>query len=322
MLNYILRRLLQALVTLLPVTAIFYVVIRNMPTNSALQMPLIFGLSHRLPLNLQFKMADHVWNLNIPWAKQYFLWVGQTLSGTFGKSFYIHEPAIAVLNHALGPSLALMGMGLCLTILVGVPLGVAQAMHRNTVFDHTCTGLSYILMAVPPYLLGLAMMLVFAVRLQWLPPGGLAEPLQPVTFASYVQHLILPATTLALVNVATYARYMRSSVLDQLPQLYIRTAHAKGLAPRRISWRHIVPNAFMPVFMTLASNLGQIFSQAFIIEILYSWPGLGELFVQSMYAEDYNVLMALIVVAGAMILLVNVAADVAYATIDHRIVYD
>ncbi|EQD31047.1 binding-protein-dependent transport system inner membrane component, partial [mine drainage metagenome] len=171
-------------------------------------------------------------------------------------------------------------------------MGVYQAQHPNSLIDQVLTGITYVFLAAPSYVLGLGLLWVFAVVLGWVPAGGMRTVLAPFSVLDVLHHLILPAAAIALGNIALYARYMRVSMLEQTSQLYIRTAHAKGLVPRRIYWHHVVPNALMPVVMNLATNLAQILSGVFIVEVVFNWPGMGILFVDAIYTEDYNVLMA------------------------------
>lgn len=319
MTNYIIRRLMQALATFFPMSFLFYLLVRGLPLPPA-RLTVMFG-QVRLPLDLGLKMRDQVWNLHLPWLQQYLLWLQQTFSGTFGRSFYLHVPVSGVLMNAAWPSLALIVASVVLTLLLGIPLGVYQALHRNSVLDHILTGISYIFMAWPPYLLGLAVIWFLAVDARWFPVSGMQNMLTEFSFVDFLHHLVLPVLAIAFGNVALYSRYMRTSMLDQLSQLYIRTAHAKGVPPRRVNWRHVLPNAIMPVLIALATNLASVISTVFIIEFVFSWPGITVLFVHAIYSEDYNVLMAILVCVGAAVLLANLAVDLIYAVVDHRVVY-
>lgn len=274
-----------------------------------------------LTLSIAAKMRNPVWNLSIPWPRQYLLWMRQLFSGTLGPSFYYHQSAAAVLYQSLGASLVLVAIALLLTLAIGIPLGVYQALHRDSAADYTTTGLAYVLMSTPPYVLSLLLLWIFAVMLRWVPAGGMRTILAPFSVWDVLRHLFLPALAITLGNIAMYSRYMRTAMLDQSAQLYIRTAHAKGVLPRRVNWRHVFPNAIMPVLTILATNLSQILSSIFLIEIVFNWPGLGVLFVDAIYTEDYNVLMAILVISGIAVMMFNLLVDILYARIDPRIAY-
>lgn len=319
MTSYIARRLLQAVAIFFPMSFAFYLLVRGLPLPPS-RLTVMFG-QIRLPLNLPLKMRDHVWNLHLPWLQQYLLWLQQTFSGTFGRSFYLHVPVSGVLTQAFWPSMALIILAIALTLLIGIPLGIYQALHKNSVLDHIMTGISYIFMAWPPYLLGLTVIWFFAVDARWFPVSGMQNLTSSFNLLDFMHHLVLPVVTVALGNVALYSRYMRTSMLDQLSQLYIRTAHAKGVHPRRVNWRHVLPNAVMPVLIALATNLASVVSTVFLIEFVFSWPGITVLFVHAIYSEDYNVLMAILVCVGVVVILANLAVDIIYALVDHRVVY-
>lgn len=306
MLIYIVRRLVQIVIAFFPISIIAYLIVRSLPLNG---MPRMFDVPS-YPLNIGAKMQNGVWNLSIPWAHQYVLWLQQLFSGRLGPSFYIHGSSAAqLISWALGPSSALIGVSLLLTVLVGLGLGVHQGGHAESPTDHALTGATYVLMSVPPYVLGLVVMWVFAVVLEWFPAGGIGSVAGPFSLWASMDHLVLPVLTVTLGNIALYARYVRVAFLDQMSQDYIRTAHAKGVRPRRITWRHVLPNAVMPLLTMLGTNIGQILSGIFIIEIVFAWPGIGVLFVQAVYSEDYNVLMALLVFIGVVVMLANLIID-------------
>lgn len=318
MLIYIVRRLVQIVIAFFPISIIAYLIVRSLPLNG---MPRMFDVPS-YPLNISAKMQNGVWNLSIPWAHQYVLWLQQLFSGRLGPSFYIHGSSAAqLISWALGPSSALIGVSLLLTVLVGLGLGVHQGEHAKSPTDHALTGATYVLMSVPPYVLGLVVMWVFAVVLEWFPAGGIGSVAGPFSLWASMDHLVLPVLTVTLGNIALYARYVRVAFLDQMSQDYIRTAHAKGVRPRRITWRHVLPNAVMPLLTMLGTNIGQILSGIFIIEIVFAWPGIGVLFVQAVYSEDYNVLMALLVFIGVVVMLANLIIDLLYALIDPRVMY-
>lgn len=297
---------------------IAYIISRSLPVNG---LQVVFDGPSYLGIDLSAKMRNPVWNLSIPWPHQYLLWLQQLLSGTLGPSFYEPRPAAQLIAWALGPSFVLIVIAMTLTVLIGIPIGIFQGVHRESPADHVVTGLTYVLMACPPYVLALTLMWVFSVVLGWFPVAGVVTLSTPFNVWDVLHHIALPAATIALANIAMYARYMRMSILDQLPQDYIRTAHSKGLLPSRITWHHVMPNAVMPVLMTIATNLAQIMSTVFIIEIVFEWPGIATLFVQAVYSEDYNVLMAILVGTGMVVMVTNLIADVIYAMIDPRVTY-
>lgn len=276
----------------------------------------------RPPLNIAGRMQNSVWNLSIPWAHQYLLWLQQLFSLRLGPSFYLHGiPAAEEISWALGPSAALIGASLLITVIVGLGLGVYQGVHPRSASDNVLTAVTYVLLSFPPYVMALLVMWIFAVVLEWFPAAGMGSVTGPFSLWSSLDHLVLPVLTVVLGNIALYSRYVRSAFLDEMTREYIRTAHAKGVAPRGVAWKHVMPNSLAPLLMMLGTNIGQVLSGIFIIEIVFAWPGIGELFIQSVYAEDYNVLMALLVFIGIVVMLSNLIIDILYALIDPRVLY-
>jgi len=235
----------------------------------------------------------------------------QAIQGNFGDSLRFNEPALKLVMDRMNATLELAASAMALTILIGVPAGVIAAYRRNTPVDISVRGATLVGQAMPSFYLGILAIIIFAVWLRWLPSGGRG------TF----WHLILPATTLSLQLIALVARVTRSCMLDVLGQDYIRTARAKGLGERRVVWLHGLRNAFIPVLTVIGLQVGFLMGGVVVTETVFSWPGVGRLAIQAIYARDFPVVQAIVFLFAVIFVLVNLVVDVLYAVLDPRISY-
>lgn len=315
--NYIVRRVLEAIPVILAMSIVVFLVMHLMPGG-----PLARFLENpRLAHTMDLKALKHAWGLDRPLYVQYWLWLKGMLQGNWGYSFISGQHATTMIQDALWPTLSLLGISLILTVLLGVPLGVYQATHPYTITDHILTLFSYVFYAFPTFFLGYLMLLIFAVDVRIFPAGGMVTPGVPFHLSDFLMHLALPMMTLTLVNLAGYSRYMRSSVLGTLGQDYIRTARAKGVSRQALIWKHAVRNALIPLINILALSIAFIFSGAVFTEYVFSWPGMGSLFINSALQQDYSPLMAILFISGTLVIVFNILADLAMAAADPRITY-
>lgn len=313
MIGYLVRRVLQAIAVTILVTIIVFVLLRILPGGPARAI-----LGPRAT-TLQIQVFNHEQGFDRPAPMQYLIWLGHLLRGDLGFSFRLNQSVTALIAERLPKTLILTVLSTLVTIVVAVPLGVLQAVRRNSVVDHTLTGLAFVFYAAPPFFTGIVSILAFAVWLPLLPAqapqGGflavLGDPLG----------LVLPVATLALLQIALFSRYMRSSVLDNVTQDYVRTAEAKGATERRILYRHVLRNALIPIVTLMGITLPTLFSGALISESVFNYPGMGYLFWQSSQQQDYPVLLGFTLIVAVTTVLGSLIADIAYAVLDPRVRY-
>ena len=263
--------------------------------------------------------------LNRPLVEQYGTWLGRFARGDWGTSERTHEAVSAQIGRALGNTTQLVVWGVLVATLVAVAIGVYSALRQYSVFDYTFTGLSFIGLALPPFWFGLLAIEFLAVGpKQWF---HLSEP--PLFFINlhsgggglldYARHLVLPVLTLTVQIIAGWSRFQRASMLDVMSSSYIRTARAKGVPRRQVVLRHGLRNALIPLVTVMALDIGALFGGLIITEKIFSVPGMGKLFIDSLLAGDATSLTAWLVVTAAFIVAFNLLADVAYGWLDPRI---
>jgi peptide/nickel transport system permease protein len=252
---------------------------------------------------------------------RYFRWLGAALSGDLGYSYKSAQPVLTVILERLPATIELMLSAYLLAAVIALPLGIYSAIHKYSLLDYTGTGLSFLGIAMPVFWFGLMLQLIFSVQLGWLPSSG-RETVGATSFVDQLKHLIMPATVLALLYIAGWSRYMRTSFLGVLNSDYVRTARSKGLHERRVMLVHGLKNAAIPVVTIIALDVAGLFSGAVITETIFAWPGIGRLFIQAMYDRDYPLLMGIIMMGAIMVVVFNLIADIANATLDPRVSYD
>ena len=252
-------------------------------------------------------------------ALQYVSWVGGLLRGDLGRSTVTREPVARMIWSRLPATLELMFASLVLSLVVGIFVGVVGALRHGTWLDHLFRTLSVAGLSVPVFWLGILGILLFSLHLNWLPPGGRASIGSGFSILDRLQHLILPAAVLALVQVPLWSRYMRASVLEVLHEDHVRTAHAKGLTPRNVVLRHVLRPALVPVVTMLGLQVPALFTGTVIVETVFLWPGIGRLFFDGVLSLDYMRLMGILAFSTVLILLGNLIADLAHARLDPRV---
>ena len=324
MIRYALRRLLESLPLLLVVSALVFGLLQASPGGPLAQL-------ERDPTITQadIERLMHERGLDDPWALQYLRWVRGALTGDLGRSLQTGRPVTTEILDRLPNTLVLVGVAFAVTLLVAVPIGVLSAVRPYSVFDHIVTALTFMGVSIPIFWFGLLLILVFYVVLSnpftggpLFPAGGMYSTGREGAWADRAWHLVLPVAMLTSTWVAWYTRFLRASMLDILSLDYVRTARSKGLAERRVVFRHALRNAAMPLITLIGLDLPMLFSGALFTETIFSWPGMGRLFYQSALRRDYPVLMAIVMFSSALIILSNLLADLAYALVDPRITYE
>jgi peptide/nickel transport system permease protein len=260
-----------------------------------------------------------------PLPEQYVRYVRGVLTGELGQSAPLHRPVADVLADALPNTLVLMGAALLLSFTLGIGLGVFQAMRRGRVADRAISTVTLFFYSVPDFWLALAMLFVFADRLRLFPVNGMYDAIDYEWFTpaerilDRLHHLVLPATTLALLSAAVVVRHQRSAMLEVIGEDYVRTARAKGLRERTVIMRHALRNALLPVITLLGLAFPALLGGAVFIEKVYAWPGMGSVAVNAIAMRDYPLLTACVIVGSAMVAVGGVLADVLARVVDPRL---
>lgn len=305
MAKFILRRALQSLVVLAGALVISFVILRIVPGDPATMM-----LSD-LATPAEITRMRSALGVDQPIWIQFSIYLKQILSGDFGVSYRSQTPALQVVLGYLPATFLLASAALFLTIVVAIPLGALAAVRKGSWIDAFLTGFALIGQSVPVFWLGIMLILVFSVQMRLLPTSGHGE----------FRHLVLPAVTLAASQVALVARIMRSSMLEVINQDYIRTARAKGLSQTTILFGHALRNALAPVVTVLGLQVGTLLGGAIITEVVFGWPGAGNLLVSAIGARDYPIVQTMIVISACFFVVINLLVDVIYVILDPRVSY-
>lgn len=313
MARYILGRALQSLILLWVVSMIGFAVLHLAPGGPLAQFALVPGMSQA-----DIARIAHQMGLDQPLPIQYWNWFTRLFTGDWGRSYRDSQPVLEVIGSHLGATLELMVTATLIAVLLGVWIGVMGAIRRYSAFDYLATVGAMVALSIPTFWFGLVVIYVFSVELQWLPSGnrytvGDGSPLD------HLHHLIAPAIVLALVEVAIWSRYMRASMLDVINQDYIRTARAKGVPERVVLTRHALRNALLPMITLAGLELPTLLGGALVTETVFTWPGMGRLFLDSLGYRDYPVVMGILVFSAVLVLLGNLLADLFCAAADPRI---
>ena len=256
--------------------------------------------------------------LDLPLPLQYLHWITAFLDGNWGYSIRSSRPVLTAIGERVPATLLLGGTSLLLALVIALPLGVIGAVRRYSLLDTVLTVISFSGISLPVFWLALMLQLLFAVWLHWLPSGG-AETIGNGSLLDRLAHMAMPVCILAFSIIAKWARYLRASMIEVLRQDYIRTARAKGRTRWGVVLHHALRNALLPFVTVVALDLVNIVSGTVITEAVFTWPGIGNLFVQSMTERDYPVLMGIMMIGSVVLVFGNLLADLLYALIDPRI---
>ena len=300
--TYVLKRLLQGAVAIVGALLIVFVAQRLSGDPVALMLPMDAGEE-------EFAAMREALGLDRPMPMQFLIFMANALQGDFGQSYQWQSAAMPLLLDRLPATLELALAGLVFALLLAVPLGVVSAMHRGGVIDRAAKLFAMLGQAVPGFWIGLLLILFFAVKLQWLPAfgrGGLGN-------------LVLPAIALGWYPVAAMTRTLRSAMLDILDSDYVRMERAIGLPERWIVWRYALRNAMVPLATMIGVYFANMLGGAFVIEVVFAWPGVGRAVVDAVFARDFPVVQAGVVLAAVVFVVVNLVVDLSYGLIDPRI---
>jgi peptide/nickel transport system permease protein len=257
--------------------------------------------------------------LERPIAEQFAIWIGRVLRGDFGESFFFKKQVAELIRERLEPTAALAVCTIILAIVVAVPLGVLAAAKRGTWIDRAVMGFCVLGFSVPVFVIGYALIYVFAIELAWLPVQGYQRIAEG--FWGFLERLILPSLTLAVIYVALIARITRTSVLEVLGTDHVRTARAKGLGDAAVLMRHVLRNAAVPIVTVIGLGVALLIGGVVVTESVYGIPGLGRLTVDAVLARDYPTVQAVILLISVVYILINLVVDLTYTFLDPRIRY-
>lgn len=262
----------------------------------------------------------HQLGLDQPLPTQFALWLWQTLHGNLGQSIQLQQPVLQAILQRLPVTAELGIVSLLYSLALAIPLGIYSATHRNTWIDWLANVISLLFTAIPGFILGLFLILFFAVTLRIFPPGGYVPFSENP--AANIRDLILPVITLGTGAVAINMRQIRASMIEALNQDYVRTARAKGLPESKVAYIHALRNAILPVLTIVGLQVGSILAGAVVVETIFLWPGIGQLAVQSIFSKDYPVVQGIVLLAALSYMAANLLVDIGYAILDPRIRFD
>lgn len=302
MLKFMSWRVLRAVVTMLFVLVVAFLTVRLSGEPFDTMFP--EGLTEETAQALRRR-----WNLDLPLWDQFTLYLGKMLTGDFGRSLFTHEPVWKIYADRMPATLAIGSLALIIAIAIGIPIGALSALRRGTITERSLMGVAFLGYAVPHFVFGIGLILLFGYYLRLLPASGLATP----------QHYILPVITLAIPMVAGIARFMRAAMLDTIGQPYVMTAASKGLANGRIVRQHVLRNAMIPLVTVLGLEIAGLINGSVFVEAVFSLPGVGRVLVSSVENRDFTVLQFGVVAYAGLVVVINLCIDLLYTLIDPRV---
>jgi peptide/nickel transport system permease protein len=322
--TYVVRRTLAAIPLLLLISIILFVILNNAPGGALgpyLQNP------HITPADIE--RLKHNLGLDKPLWYRYFVWLGQTLHGDFGYSTSNSEPVLQAIGERIPATLELMGVSFIVSLVIGLSAGIFSAVRPYSLADYSITTLAFFGQSMPVFWFALMLQLLFSVH--GIPlPGGYQIVLPSAGISSSdtfdlgdrIEHLILPVIVLALLNLALYSRFMRSSLLEVTRTDYMRTAAAKGLSGRTILFKHGLKNALIPVVTVVALSFPGVLGGAIVTEQIFAWPGAGRMFYSALQQSDIALMMGYLLIIAVAVVFSNLIADILYAWLDPRVKYE
>ena len=312
MTTYAIRRILYTIPVLLVASFIIFFLLHLAPGDPA------FLLVGPEGSDAQIEATRERLGLDQPIPVQYVQYMGRLFRGDLGRSFYYKEDIMTLILGAMPATLELSFLALSLALVVAIPAGVLSALRRNTWLDHINMGVAVVARSIPVFWLGIMLIYLFAVGLDWLPASGRAGP---VWMADGRKHLVLPVISLGTVMMASTTRLTRAAMLEVLQEDYMRTARAKGMRERNVIFVHGLRNALIPVVTNVGLQVGSLLGGSFLTETVFAWPGIGRLSVGAMLFRDYPVIQATMLMVVFFFVVVNLLVDLLYGVLDPRISY-
>ena len=303
----ILHRVLHIFLVLVGVSLLSFLLMYASPGDPVRAM---YAVSGSIPSEEVLEETREEWGLNDPFLVQYGRWVSNCLKGDFGTSYSKGEPVSSLLLERVGPTLQLALLSLAIMVAIAVPVGVFSAIRQNTPLDYLLRGGTFLSISMPNFWVGLLLLYIVAMKLKLLPV---------VSTQMDFQRLILPAVTLAIAMAGKYARQVRSAILEELHQDYVAGARARGLSERCILWRHVFPNAVLPLITMLGLSLGSLLGGTAVVEVIFSYSALGSLAISAITARDYPLIQGYVLWIALIYMGVNLVVDLSYHKLDPRL---
>lgn len=315
--TYIIRRILYGLLVVILVTILIFFAMRLLPGDPLLIYMAKESLQNYSPAEI--KELRHQYGLDKPVVVQYINWIGNSLHGNLGESYFYSLSVGKLMMQRLPVTLYLGLLSLIVSTIVGIGSGIISAVRRGKWVDNIVTSLAYIGVTIPVFWLGILMIYVFGLKLKVLPITGFTSPFTDFGLSS--RQLVMPVICESIFGIASNARQVRSSMLEVIRQDYIRTAWAKGLRENTIIFKHAMKNSIIPVITLVGMGVSFIFGGSVLVETVFAIPGIGRLFVSSIFNHDYMLVQAIVLLIAIAVLLVNLLVDISYCWIDPRIRY-
>lgn len=300
------KRLLQIVIVLFGISIITFGLTYIAPGDPVQAM---YAASGSIPSQEIMDQTREALGLNEPFYVQYVTWLTNCLHGDFGTSYAYNKPVAQLLLQRLWPTVQLALCSLVLMLAIAIPLGILSATHRGGVIDYIVRGYTFLGVSMPNFWVALLLMLVFCVNLGWLPV---------VSTGSSFKRLILPSVTLAFVMSAKYTRQVRTAFLEELGQDYVLGARCRGIKESTILWKHVLPNSVLPLITMLGLSLGSLLGGTCVVEVIFSYPGLGNLAVSAITSMDYNLVQGYVLWIALIYMVINLVVDISYGLLDPR----
>lgn len=304
----LLYRLGQIVLVLLGISFITFALVMLSPGDPVRQM--IAGNEDIIVSQQEIDALRAELGLDKPFVFQYLDWLGRALRGNLGFSYMVKKPVVEELMHSLPATVILSLASTLFMLAVAVPLGIYSAVKRNSIADYIVRAMTFVSISIPNFWMGLMLLWIFGLKLRWLPIVGDSVNLR---------NLVLPALTLGIVMAAKYARQVRAAVLEELNQDYVTGARARGMSESHILWKEVLPNAMLPLITLLGLSFGNLLGGAAVVEIVFSWPGLGYLAVQSIIYRDFQLVQGIVLWIALMYMIINLVIDISYNRLDPRL---
>ncbi len=316
--KYVVRRLLISIPTLLIISFVVFAILALAPGDPLSQ----FAMNPAVPPEVRENIR-HSLGLDQPWPVRYVKWLWAVAHGDLGWSFSSRIPVMTLIGQRLPNTLAVLGVSYLISILIAIPIGVVSAVKRYSIFDHVATAIAFIGFSTPTFFSGILLILLFSVKLHWLPfiYDSTLKVHDLPSLIEQIKQSIMPIVVLTLFQTATLARFVRAEMLENLPLDYVRTARAKGLRTSVVVIRHVVRNSLIPVVTLIALGVPSVFAGAVITEQIFRVPGIGDLLIHSIENNDTPVVMAVTFIFAVLVVVFNLVADLVYGFLDPRIRY-
>ena len=302
----VIQRLIQIVAVLIGISFITFALTFMSPGDPVRNMYTATGV---MPTEEMIEETRNELGLNYPFLVQYVRWLTNCCKGDFGKSYSLNKPVTELLLQRLWPTLKLTLMSMLLMLVISVPLGMLSAIYKNSWIDYVVRGITFLGCAMPNFWVGLLLMLAFCVYIKIFPV---------ISSAGDFKSLFLPALTLAIAMSSKYTRQVRTAVLEELSQDYVTGAQARGVKQSQIIWRNVFPNALLPLITMFGLSVGSLLGGTSVVEVIYSYPGLGNLAVSAITSSDYNLIQGYVLWMALIYMVINLIVDASYVYIDPR----